>query len=166
MPAISTFAPPNLETRLGSVTAVPQVMQRSSEQEKRSDVLDRQGEAPVRRTIHSQRRLGLVSQTTDATSGTSRSETTMSTSREERRPGRNSLMWSIPIQSPWHVYKQGLMKLNLQTVRFAADAMRLLNGARLSVVGLHSIVGVDWLIAEGINFSYTTALRFADLCTI
>ena len=55
------------------------------------------------------------------------------------------------------------MKLNLQTVRFAADAMTMLNGARLSVNGLYSITGVDWLIAAGINFSSTAALRFADL---
>ena len=48
------------------------------------------------------------------------------------------------------------MKLNLHTVSFAADAM-------LSVSGLYSITGVDWLIAAGINFSSTTALRFADL---
>ena len=55
------------------------------------------------------------------------------------------------------------MKLNLQTVRFAADAIRMLNEARLSVNGLYSIAGLDWLIAAGINFSSTTALRFADL---
>ena len=48
-------------------------------------------------------------------------------------------------------------------MRFAADAMRMLNGARLSVNGLYSIVGVDWLIAAGKNFSSLTALRFADL---
>ena len=75
----------------------------------------------------------------------------------------SSLMWSRLIPSPWHIYKQDLMKLNLQTVRFAADAMRMLNGARLSVNGLYSIAGVDWLIAAGINFSSTTALRFSDL---
>ena len=72
-------------------------------------------------------------------------------------------MWSRPIPSPWHVYKDDLMKLNLQTVSFAADAMRMLNGARLSVSRLYSITGVDWLIAAGINFSSTTALRLADL---
>ena len=55
------------------------------------------------------------------------------------------------------------MNLVLQTVRFAADAMSMLNEARLSVNGLYSITGVDWLIAAGINFSSTTALRFADL---
>ena len=55
------------------------------------------------------------------------------------------------------------MKLNLHTVSFAADAMRMLNGAMLSVSGLHSITGGDWLIAAGINFSSTLALRFADL---
>ena len=55
------------------------------------------------------------------------------------------------------------MKLIFQTVRFAADAIRMLNGARLTVNGLYSIAGVDWLIAASINFSYTTALRFADL---
>ena len=37
------------------------------------------------------------------------------------------------------------------------------NGARLSVSRLYSITGVDWLIAASINFSSTTALRFADL---
>ena len=54
------------------------------------------------------------------------------------------------------------MKLNLQNVRFRADAVRILNGARLSVNGLYSIAGMDWLIAAGINFSSTTTLRFAD----
>ena len=72
-------------------------------------------------------------------------------------------MWSRPTPSPWHIYKDDLMKLNLQTASFAADAMRMLNGARLSVSGLYSITGVDWLIAAGINFSSKTALRFADL---
>ena len=46
---------------------------------------------------------------------------------------------------------------------FAADAMRMLNGAILSVNGLYAITGVDWLISAGINFSSTTALKFADL---
>ena len=55
------------------------------------------------------------------------------------------------------------MKLNLQTVKFAADAVKMLNGAMLTVSGLYTIAGVDWLIAAGINFSSTTALRFADL---
>ena len=55
------------------------------------------------------------------------------------------------------------MKLNLQTVRFAADALRMLNGARLCVNGLYSIAGVECLVAAGIIFSSTTALRFADL---
>ena len=41
--------------------------------------------------------------------------------------------------------------------------MRMLNGARLSINGLYSIAGVDWLIAAGINFSSMTAFRFADL---
>ena len=40
------------------------------------------------------------------------------------------------------------MKLNFQTVRFAADAISMLNGARLSVNGLYSIAGVDRLIAD------------------
>ena len=85
------------------------------------------------------------------------------TSREERRPDRSSLMWSRPIPSPWHIYKDDPKKLNLQTVSLAADAMRMLNGARLSVSGLYSITGVDWLIAASTNFSSTTASRFADL---
>ena len=62
VPAISTFVPPNLETRLGSVPAVPKVLQSSSERDPRSDVLDRIGEAPVRRTLHHRWRLGPVNQ--------------------------------------------------------------------------------------------------------
>ena len=154
--AILTFEPPNLETRLGSVPAVPHVPLSSSEPGQTTDVLDRLGEAPVRRTIHPRTRLGPVNSTTITTSSTSRSETT-STSREEGRRVRSSRMWSRPIPSPWHVYKQDLMKLNLQIAKFAADA-----GARLSVNGVYSIVGVDCLKAAGINFSSTRALRFAD----
>ena len=68
-------------------------------------------------------------------------------------------MCSRPIPSPW----QNLMKLNLQTEGFAADAVRILNDARLSVNGLYSTVGVDWLIVAEINFSSTTVLQLADL---
>ena len=117
----------------------------------------------MRRIINLRRRIGPVIPM-EETASTSRSDTrseTTRTSREERRPNRSSLIWSRPILSPWHIYKEDLMKLNLQTVSFAADAMRMLNGARLSVNGLYSITGVDWLIAAGINFSSTTALRFA-----
>ena len=119
----------------------------------------------MRRIIHPRRRLGPVNPMEETTS-TSRSDTrseTTSTSREERRPDRGSLMWSRPIPSPWHVYKDELMKLDLQRVSFIEDARRILNGARLSVSRLYSITGVDWLKAAGINFSTTTALRFADL---
>ena len=55
------------------------------------------------------------------------------------------------------------MKLDLQGVNFIEDARRMLNGATVSVSRLYSITGVDWLIAASINFSSTTALRFADL---
>ena len=165
-PAISIFGPPNLDTRLGAVPAVTIYRpQSSSESGQRTDVQDRLGEAPLRRTINPRRRQGPVNPRAEMTS-TSRSDTrseTTSTSREERRPNRSSLMWSRPIPSPWHIYKDDLMKLNLQMVSFAADAMKMLNGARLSVSGLYSITEVDWLIAAGINFSSTTALRFAYL---
>ena len=165
-PTITTFVPPNLETRLVAVPAVTIYrLQSSSGPGHRTDVRDRLGEAPLRRTINPRRRLAPVNSTAETTS-TSRSDTrseTTSNNREERRPNRSSLMWSRPIPSPWHIYKDDLMKLNLQTVSFAADAMRMLNGARLSVSGLYSITGVDWLIAAGINFRSTTALRFADL---
>ena len=123
----------------------------------------------MRRTIHPRRRIGPVNPI-EETAGTSRSDTrsntrseTTSTSREERRPGRGSLMWSRPIPYPWPVYKEELMKLDLQRVSFIEDARRMLNGATLSVSRLYSITGVDWLIAASINFSSTTALRFADL---
>ena len=160
--AITTFVPPSLETRLGLVPAVTNYRQQSSsEPRQRTDVQDRLGEARVRRTIHPRRRLGPVNpmeETTRTSRSDTRSETT-STSREDR----GSLMWSRPILSPWHVYKDELMKLDLQRVSFIEDARRMLNGARLSVSRLYSITGVDWLIAAGINFSSTTALRFADL---
>ena len=163
---ITTFVPPNLEKRLGTVPAVMNYRQRSSsEPGQRTDIQDRLGEAPVRRTFHPRRRLGPVNPMEETTS-TSRSDTrseTTSTSREERRPVTGSLMWSRPIPSPWHVYKDELMKLDLQRVSFIEDARRMLNGARLSVSRLYSIIGVDRLIAAGINFSSTTALRFADL---
>ena len=158
---ITTFVPPSLETRLRTVPAVTNYRQQSSsEPGQRTDVQDRLGEAPMR-TIHPRRRIGPVNPI-EETAGTSRSETT-STSREERRPGRGSLMWSRPIPSPWHVYKDELMKLDLQRVSFIEDARRMLNGATLSVSRLYSITGVDWLIAASINFSSTTALRFVDL---
>ena len=165
-PVITTFVPPSLETRLGIVPAVTNYRQQSSsEPGQRTDVQDRLGEAPMRRTINPRKKLGPVNPM-EKTASTSRSDTrseTTRTSREERRPNRSSLMWSRPIPSPWHIYKDDLMKLNLQTVSFAADAKKMLNGARLSVSGLYSITGVDWLIAAGINFSSTTAWRFADL---
>ena len=127
--------------------------QSSSEPGQRTDVQDRLGEAPLRRTMNPRRRLWPVNPTAETTStfrSDTRSETT-STSREEQRPNRSSLMWSRPMSSPWHIYTDDLMKLNFQTVSFAADAMKMLNGARLSVSGLYSITGVDWLIAAGMN---------------
>ena len=163
---ITTFVPPNLETRLGTVPAVTNYRQQSSsEPGRRTDVQDWLGEAPMRRTIHPRRRIGPVNQPIEEIAGTSRSDTrseTTSTSREER-PSRGSLMWSRSIPSPWHIYKDELMKLDLQRVSFIEDARRMLNGATLSVSRLYSITGVDWLIAASINFSSTTALRFADL---
>ena len=83
-PTISTFVPPNLETRLGTVPAVTYRPQSSSEPGQRPDVQDQLREAPTRRTINPKRRLGPVNPTAEPTS-TSRSETrleTTSTSRE------------------------------------------------------------------------------------
>ena len=163
---ITTFVPPNLETRLGTVpAAINYRQQSSSEPGRRTDVQDRLGEAPTRRTIHPRRRIGPVNQPNEGVAGTPRSDTrseTTSSSREER-PNRGSLLWSRPMPSPWHIYKEELMKLDLQKVSFIEDARRMLNGATLSVSRLYSITGVDWLIAASINFSSTTALRFADL---
>ena len=109
---ITTFVPPSLETRLGTVPAVTNYRQQSSsEPGRRTDVQDRLGEAPMRRTIHPRRRIGPVNPI-EETAGTSRSDTrseTTNTIREERRPSRGSLMWSRPIPSPWHIYKDELM---------------------------------------------------------
>ena len=94
---ITTFVPPSLETRLGTVPAVTNYRQQSSsEPGQRTDVQDRLGEAPMTRIIHPRRRIGPVNPI-EETAGTSRSDTrseTTSTSREERRPSRGSLMWS------------------------------------------------------------------------
>ena len=50
---ITTFVPPNPETRLGTVAAATNYRQQSSsEPGQRTEVQDRLGEAPVRRTIH------------------------------------------------------------------------------------------------------------------
>ena len=50
---ITTFVPPNLETHLGTVPAVTNYRQQStSAPGQRTDVQDRLGDAPVRRTIH------------------------------------------------------------------------------------------------------------------
>ena len=163
---ITTFVPPNLEHAwVRSQPSQNYRQQSSSEPGRRTDVQDRLGEVPMRRTIHPRRRIGPVNQPIEEVAGTSRSDTrseTTSISREER-PSRGSLLWSRPIPSPWHIYKDELMKLDLQRVSFIEDARRMLNGATLSVSRLYSITGVDWLIAASINFSSTTALRFADL---
>ena len=116
-PAITTCVPPNLETLLGMVTAVTNYRQQSSsEPGQRTDVQDRLGEAPMRRTINPRRRLGPVNPTEETTSTTrsDRKSETTGTSREERRPDRGSLMWSRSIPSPWHVYKNDLMKLTFR----------------------------------------------------
>ena len=153
---ITTFVPHSLETRLGTVPAATTYRQQSSsEPGQRTEVQDRLGEAPLRRTIHPRRRLGTVNpieETASTSRSDTRSETTLrrdqSNSREERRPGRSSLMWSRHIPSSWHVYKEVLMKLDLQRASFIEDARRMLNGARLSVSRLYSITGVDWLIVN------------------
>ena len=68
-PAISTFVPPNLETRLGTVPAMTNYRpQNSSEPEQRTDVKDRLGEASTRKTINPRRRLGSVNPTAETTS--------------------------------------------------------------------------------------------------
>ena len=96
-PTISTFVPPNLETRLGAVPVVKAYKpQSSSEPGQWTDEQDRLREAPIRRTVHPRRRLGPINPTAETTStarSEARSETT-STSREERRPDRSSLMWA------------------------------------------------------------------------
>ena len=102
-PTITTFVSSNLQTSLEAVPAVTIYKpQSSSEPGHRTDVRDRLGEAPMRRTINPRRRLGSVNSTAETTS-TSRSDTrseTTSTSREERHPNSSSLMWSRPIPSP------------------------------------------------------------------
>ena len=92
--AISTFVPPNQETRLISAAAVTQIVQSLSGQGKRSDVMERLGRAPAGRKIQPRRRLGPLNPT-HAVSGSSRSE--VMATREERCPDRSPLMWSRPV---------------------------------------------------------------------
>ena len=74
-PVITTFVPPNLETSLGTVPAVTNYRQQSSsEPGQRTDVQDRLGEPPMRRTINPRRRLGPVNPMEETTSA-SRSDT-------------------------------------------------------------------------------------------
>ena len=54
------------------------------------------------------------------------------------------------------------MKMNLDDVRFAVDAVQLLDSVTSSVNGLYPIEGVEWLITAEINFSSATVLRIAD----
>ena len=93
-PVCTTFVPPNLETRLGTVPAVTNYRQQSSSKPgQRPDVQDRLGEAPMRRTINPRRRLGPenpMEETTSTSRSDTRSETT-STSRKERCPDRDLL---------------------------------------------------------------------------
>ena len=74
-------------------------------------------------------------------------------------------MRSRPLPSSWHIKKKfdEIESPNSKLVSFAAAALRLLNGARLSADGLYSIVGLDYLIAAESNFSSTTAIRLTDL---
>ena len=61
--AEDTFVPPNLETRLGSIPAVTQIVRSSCDQEQRSSVVERLVEAPGERKIHPRRRLVPVNPT-------------------------------------------------------------------------------------------------------
>ena len=67
--------------------------------------------------------------------------------RRRIRAGKSDVQIGVPYyggdQRHRLIYKQVLMNLNLQTVIFAADVLRTLNGSRLSVKRLYSILGVD-----------------------
>ena len=80
-PAISTFVPPNLEIRLGTINRP----QSSSEPGQRTDVQDRLGEAPLRRTINPRRRLGPVNPTAETTS------TSRPADQRRRAPSRGAM---------------------------------------------------------------------------
>ena len=110
--------------------------------------MDRLGEALAKRIIHPRRRSGPVNQTTD---------TTLDTSREERPPDGSSLMWPRWITSPWLVYKQDLMKLNLQTLRFAGDSIRLLTDWRETLCNWFVVDRRGGLVDSGTKS--TSALR-------
>ena len=60
-------------------------------------------------------------------------------------------------------YKQDLMKLNLQTVRFFSRCHKDVKWTETICQRTVLNRRRGWLIAAGINFSSTTSLRFADL---
>ena len=53
------------------------------------------------------------------------------------------------------MYKDELMKLDLQRVSFIEDARRMLNGARLSVSRLYSITGDKLELHDGLEICRT-----------
>ena len=86
---ITTFVPPSLETRLGTVPVVTNYRQQSSsEPGQRTGVQDRLGEAPVR-TIHPRRRLGPVNpmEETTNTSGNRGTKT------DRHEPSHDRVCW-------------------------------------------------------------------------
>ena len=109
--ATSNFVPSGLETRLGSHATI----RSSGDQEQRSDMMERLGESPARRTLHLRCRLGSVKQM--KTPRIFRAGTTVT--RAKRCPGRDSLISSKPFPSPSHKHKQDLLKLNLYKASFA-----------------------------------------------
>ena len=109
--ATSNFVPSGLETRLGSHAKI----RSSRDQEHRSDMMERLGESPARRTLHLRCRLSSVKQI--KTPRTFRAGTTVTGA--ERCPGRDSLISSKQFPSPSHKNKQDLLKLNLCKASFA-----------------------------------------------
>ena len=144
--------PPSLETRLGSVAVVSQTARSSRYPDARS-------KSPARRKIHLRRRLATVNQI-DAPG---HSHAGAPKPSEGRHIDQDSLMWTSPRPSPYHLNKQDLMKLNLKTVSFAPDARRMFEDVILSVNRLCSITLFECLRIEEINFRSTRALRLPDV---
>ena len=143
-----------------------------------SDVRERLGTAPLPRRQPLESRPGRPideSQTSSqtisrasnpratATPASTGNPSTSATPAEGIKPS-SVLLWNRPDPSSWGQYKTDMStNLNMNTLTCRVDARRMMSGDGPTVSGLYRIPGVDWLLAEQVQFSSATTLKFVDL---
>ena len=115
----------------------------------------------MRRVFHARRRLGPVNQAVETTSGNSRSETTTSTSREEQLPYRSSLIKTDTVPLVCLQTRSDEAKPSDSKICSRCDQEVEWRKAISKWTVLYRGSGLVY-VATGINFSATTALRFAE----